>query len=195
MLPEAAFTREGCRRNSAGDYCALAETYAVNDIGTIAWECSTDSSPVCTSRCKNLLTLIRSELGCCIYVFFNNSASPFFTPSPFLNSVWERCGVEPITEQCTPSTIELPPVQVDPTRTTLGIFAERVGAFVCSRRLLQPIIDALMDAGTCQIYAQGIMESCGVDESGTPCYELADTLDSAFIASEDACENSIIHAR
>ncbi len=69
-----------------------------------------------------------------------------------------------------PSTIELPPVQVDPTCMTPDIFAERAGAFVCANGCRH-----------LQIYAQGIMESCGVDESGTPCYELADTLDSAFI--------------
>ncbi len=170
-------------------YCILAVTYAVNDIGTIVRECSADPSSVCTPRCKNLLTLIRSELGCCINVFFNNSASPFFTPGPFLNSVWTRCGVEPITEQCTPSTIELPPVQVDQTCTTPGIFTERAGAFACSRHLLQPIIDALMDAETCQIYAQGIPEQCGVDESGTPCYEQVDVLFSSFKTSQDACED------
>ncbi len=185
----AADIREGCRRNSAGDYCAVATIFTVDNIVTVALECSTNSSSVCTPRCQNLLTLIRGELGCCINVYFNNSASLFFTPGPFLNSVWTRCGVEPITEQCTPSTIELPQVQVDPTCTTAGIRAERAGAFQCSRRFLQPIIDALMDVETCQIYAQSALEQCGVDESGTPCYEQFDALFSSFRASLIACSD------
>ncbi len=38
-LPAAAtIIRDRCRRNSAGDYCALAEKYTVNDIGTIVGE-------------------------------------------------------------------------------------------------------------------------------------------------------------
>ncbi len=178
-----------CAQNSVGDYCALAWTYTETDIGTIVKECSTDALSPCTPRCKNLLTLIRSELGCCVNLFFNNSASSFFTPGPFLNSVWTRCGVEPITEQCN-NTLKLPQVQVDPTCRTPGIFAERAGAFQCSRRLLQPMIDVLMDTDTCQIYAQGFLEEiCGVDESGTPCYEQEDVIFSSFETSQDACED------
>ena len=182
----ATVASESCRRNSAGEYCALAYTYLVNGLGIIATECATAASTGCTLRCRNLLMLIRSEMGCCINVAFNNSESPIYNPIPFRNSLWTGCDVEPVTEECGPSNIELQTLPLDPTCTP-DVFIGRAGFLQCQKSLLQPVVDALIEADTCQPYADGALEGCGVDESGTPCYQQAAEVTEAFTTARDSC--------
>ena len=187
---EAAETiNRGCQSNSDGFYCALAFSYLFNDIGTIVTECAMSVS-TCTARCRNLLVLIRSELGCCISTMFKNSASAIYNPQPFRDALWRSCEVDLITEPCPPSTIVVPQLPVDPTCTP-NTFAKRAGMLNCRRQFLQPIIDALLAEGTCMLYAQGALEGCGVDEAGRPCYERAQELSQSFSAAQNACQSLI----
>ena len=163
----AVTIQDSCRRNSNGLYCDLASTY-VNEVNNIETTCATALTSGCTAQCSNLLMLIRSELGCCINLVFNSTANVFFSPEAFSNSLWTTCGVAPVTETCS-SPISLDTtIDIDPN---CDIAEERI-ELICARRFLEPIFDALEDAGDCQAYLGATMELCGVNEEGEWCSNL-----------------------
>ena len=180
---DAAVIREdSCRRNSDGLYCGLAVTY-VNEVFNIEVNCTTALTSGCAAECRNLLMLIRNELGCCINLFWNSTSSGIFRPGAFNNSLWTTCGVAPVTETCSSS-----PISLD---TTTDIdsncdFAEEEIELRCTRRFLEPIFNALEDVDNCQVYLAAVMERCGVNEEGERC-ALQLTLVDQFSQTQAAC--------
>ena len=106
----ANFFQAACTQNSMGKFCT-EDTRLKEDIKNA---CNSSNSS-CSSECRDLLITIRSELGCCIESLYNNSKVRIYDPISFAYSLWSTCGVEPVTQECPPSTITLPPAQVDPT--------------------------------------------------------------------------------
>ena len=182
LFAAAVAIKDSCRRNSDGLYCGLASTY-INEVNNIEATCATALTSGCTAQCSNLLMLIRNELGCCINLVFNSTGSGLFSPDAFSNSLWTTCGVTPITETCSSSPISLDTtIDIDPNCDLVEDGIE----LTCTRRFLEPIFDALEDAGDCQVYLAGAMEGCGVNEEGERC-ALQSTLVSQLTQTQVTC--------
>lgn len=181
---QALLLAGSCQRNSRGEYCSLAQTYQ-QDVSTLAFVCR-DSVEACTTRCRNYLTLLREELGCCLNLAFNNTLSPLNSPALFGYALWSSCGVEPITEECS-DTVRLPVTELD-FACTAETYTNDAGALVCSERYLQPIFDRLSE--DCAPYGLAALESCGVDESGQHCYERSSELNTQLAAAVSDCQGT-----
>lgn len=178
LAQSAEFVSFICQRNSRGDYCSLV------GIGLSDMDVCASFNGTCTLQCKDQLVFIRDQLGCCISAY-NDSTSPFYTPI-FNYTLWSSCGVEPVTQECAPSPINLVNSQVDPTCTT-SVLLERIGFISCTRRFVQPILDRLSATGGCQLFNQSILEECGVDALGKPCYSQTLELGSLFVTANISC--------
>ena len=182
LFDAAVAIQDSCRRNSDGLYCGITSTY-VNEVDSIEATCATALTSGCTAQCSNLLMLISNELGSCINLVFNSTSSGLFSPDAFNNSLWTTCGVATITETCSSSPISLDTtIDIDPNCD----IDEDVDKLTCTRRFLEPIFDALEDAGDCQAYLGAVMEDCGVNEEGERC-ALRSRLISQFIRTQVAC--------
>ena len=101
MTQNAEDISSGCQKNRYGTYCALAiylrptisENYTAFCMGSN-----------CTQECKNLLTFVRNELGCCASVMLDSTSSSYNLLNPFKYALWHKCSVEMITEECARST-------------------------------------------------------------------------------------------
>lgn len=171
-----------CRQNSDNEYCNLASTY-LGDVNSAFAEC-VDSGAPCTARCRSFLMMFRDEMGCCVNLEFNSTLSPVYSPSVFTSALWSSCNVDPIMEQCTPSTVELSQIQGG-TCSTSSLIAQN-GMIICNLDFLQPILDRL--TGGCEPYAQAALEQCGVDESNQPCYLRTEVLATAFANAVSVCQ-------
>ena len=183
-LPSLAIQAQNvCRRNSDGLYCGLAINY-IYEVDSIEETCATAITSSCTTQCRDLLMFIRNELGCCVNLIFNSTTnSLLFMPEVFNNSLWTTCGVAPVTETCSSSSISLDTtIDVDPNCD----IAEEGIELTCTKRFLDPVVDALEDAGDCQAYVGAVMEGCGVNEEGERCITQS-TLFSQFTQAQVAC--------
>ncbi len=174
-----------CRRNSNGDYCNLASAYIL-DVNSAAAECL-PSGETCTTRCRNLLMLLRNDLGCCLNLEFNSTLSPLYSPAVFTSALWSSCSVEPVTEECTPSTAQITLTQIDSSCTGSNLF-RRASSLICTRRYLQPILDRLTEG--CEPYRQAALEQCAIDELKQPCYVKASALSLQFQSAITGCGNT-----
>ena len=177
-----------CRRNSNGEYCNVVITHLVN-VNSAATEC-TGSQEGCNASCRDLLMLLRDELGCCLNLEFNSTLSPVYSPSVFTPELWSRCNVEPVTEECTPSTVQLASVQGRPCSDSELL--ERSGMITCTRSLLQPIVDELIGTSGCEPYGQAALEQCAVDESNRACSQRSRQLTTSFAPVLNNCQSSNI---
>ena len=161
-----------CRRNADGLYCGLAIHY-IYEVDSIEEICATAITSSCTTQCRDLLMFIRNELGCCVNLIFNSTTnSLLFMPEVFNNSLWTTCGVAPVTETCSSSPISSSPISLNTTidiDPNCDMIAEKGIELTCTKRFLDPVVDALEDAGDCQAYVGAVMEGCGVNEEGERC--------------------------
>lgn len=172
-----------CRQNSNGDYCNVASTYLA-DVNSAFTECVL-SGGNCTTRCRNFLLMFRDEMGCCVNHEFNSTLSPVYNPSVFTSELWSSCNVQPITAQCTPSTVQLNQTQGASICSTSDLIQQN-GMLVCNLTFIQPIIDRLTDG--CEPYGQAVIEQCGYDESNQPCYLRALEVATAFANVVSVCQ-------
>lgn len=155
--------------------------YAPATFHSLISTCAT-STTTCTTQYRNLLTSIRDQLGYCINAIYNdstNTISELYMPIPFSYALWSSCGIEAVTEQCTSSTILLPQTQMDSSCTTADYISQS-GYLMCTQRYIQPILDRLLAAGSCQSFYQSVLEQCGVDAIGEPCYSQTIALQQGF---------------
>ena len=127
-----------CKQNSMGRFC----TEDVSLKEDIKNACNNSSNSSCSSECKDVLITIRSELGCCIASLYNDSNVVIsHDPISFSYSLWSSCGVEPVQE-CPPSTITLPPVQVDPTCSgNSSVKYQLASLALCRHQFIDPVIN------------------------------------------------------
>ena len=169
-----------CRSNSMGEFCS------VFNIDTLDAErgrkCGT-SPAACSPECRNFLTTTRAELGCCVQLI--NSSRVFGGPLPlFSNALWVQCNVETVTEECTPSSFDLP--EIDPTCTD-QVLSERLQSRVlCRREYIDSLNHALSATEGCEPLEED--STCEANEQGRYC-ELLDT-DSLSTLANDNCRNT-----
>ena len=121
----------------------------------------------CTKECKDLLTFVREELGCCANVMLNSTSSAYANLDMFKYSLWHKCSVETITEECAQSTVKLP--QVDKKDCPVDVFLGELATIACKKTYIQPTLDAVVKKGGCKLIEQAVMEGCGVDKAGKYC--------------------------
>jgi len=139
IQPIATSFENGCRRNSNGLLCRVATTYTY-EVENIETVCETSVTDNCTSECRDSLMMIRDEVGCCINLIFNTTTS---NREAFNNTLWTNCGVEPVTETCSSSTISIRQIDVDPDCS----FSRDGPEIGCTSRFMQPIFDELEEEG------------------------------------------------
>ena len=176
-------TSESCSRNSNGDYCDLARTYA-SDVNQALVSCAAIGE--CTEQCSNQLMLLRDRLGCCINTIYNNSLSILYTPGPFTYALWTGCSVPPPNETCSATTVSIPEAQIDPSCTT-EVFASELNSLMCNTDYILPMLDAVVEVPSCEDYHASILEQCGVGEDGEPCHTRRNVLAEGFTATLREC--------
>lgn len=146
-----------CKINSMGRYCgAYVATLYPQFVEGVCYSATTN----CSSDCRELLITTRDRVGCCI-----NAINDISLSSPLLaDSLWSSCGLEPVTEECSPSTITVPDVRLDSTCTTAN-FEHRFYSTLCKGRYFYPVPEMCQDdlgfEGTCKIneFGQFCLES------------------------------------
>ena len=92
----ARYAATFCARDEqAGLYCGAAEAYSV-DFGVAQFFCNStiQGDQQCTDECRDWLTSIRNDLGCCVNTFFNNTLILGAIFGDVLNnSLWADCNV------------------------------------------------------------------------------------------------------
>lgn len=130
--PSAAiFIQQLCIFNSRGNSCLNQDTSSIER--NFQSECNSTSS-TCSHECRNTLIINRYELDCCIPSFYNNTALSWYIQGPFNYSTWSSCDVEPVSQQCTPSSVTIPATQMDPMcNWTDESFAQWLFTAICKR--------------------------------------------------------------
>ena len=144
--------RNACRMNSNGDVCAIFDTHTELQELDIACASSLTTS-TCTQECGDIITTTRNRYGCCVNIFNTSSSSNM---DSFNYSLWSRCGVELVTEECAESSFRMPVVDPNCTQT---ILTERLFDHVLCRKEFR---DSLINVST------GIMD-CELDDGSSFC--------------------------
>ncbi len=177
---DAQVLQDTCSRNSMGNYCGSIDIDPLEtNIGRVCGISST-----CSFECRNLLVSARNRLGCCVSAY-NNSVSEF----AYAYSLWSSCGIEPVTEKCSSSTIKLQPAQVDPTCTS-DVFAERVQSLLCRKQYIEDVQDRLSATDGCQNYNDLIGDLCKVNRFGTYCTLLYNEIFKNLTAASSSCRDT-----
>ena len=175
-----------CSVNAMGMLCATIEP---PDTGSIQSVCGT-SPTICSPECASNLTNIRAELGCCVNAYnttiFGNSDQ---NSDQFVYSwsLWSLCGVEPVTERCTPS-FDLP-TGTDATCNLLDAQELLYSRVLCRAEFLESIHSALTSGGCPDEYTTSLNSSCSVDGDGEYC-ALRDNLFDQFLNASTNCPNT-----
>ncbi len=178
---EAKSLQDGCTLNSEGKYCGSMDVYETKE--NIEEICKTPCSP----DCKNLLSRTRSELGCCASVY--NDSSPAFA-----YSLWSLCGVEPVTQECSESTVKLSQPPKDPSCN--GIWSttflrELYSSVICRQKYAQSLNDRLRATEKCKdhMFLTEMIDACRVNKRGAHCGTDLTTFSKATAAS-GSCHNT-----
>ena len=165
-----------CRRNSRGSYCGEVDIFMIND--NIRRVCvSSDSN--CSSECRYFLLSTRSQLGC--YVNLLNATTEIEILFPY--SIWFNCDIEPVNEECSPSTITLPSTEIDPTCNDEALI-KRIHSALCRQEYTEDIRERLSATKECQDYIYPLT-SCTANKNREYC-ALLNNID--YIASRN-CRN------
>ena len=169
MLDVAEQFRGDCQRNSMGEFCDLEIELSFDYTYNITVACGS-SVTTCSSECRDQIMLARNALGCCINVGLNDSSSSVYTPEQFTYALWSTCSVEPVTEECSPSTVNLRQRSGRPC--TEVAYIEQTLSIWCTRRFVEPVLEKLAATPGCELTLQSTLktlELCAVNEEGQFC--------------------------
>ena len=183
-----------CRRNARGDFCG---SFNGRELERFSSACNQSIMElVCMEECRGFLTSIRSRYGCCLN-FFNSSgflADGSHEMLAFSHLLWSHCGVEPVDEECAPSTFELP--EVDPTCGPEDINDRLHSNVFCNRKLLYATAEAALSRGCTNVEVteeneRMVFTQCAVDEEGRYCqFRPAESLWNQEPALRASCTNT-----
>ena len=176
-----------CISNSMGAFCNASISVLQSEV-----ESSCDSS-TCSSECRDVLTNIRSEVGCCIASIYNDSSRTlFYSPEPFNYTLWSNCGVEPVTQACPPSTVTLTKTEPDPTCSgNITSTLQLLSSTICRREYIDPFV-TLLSAEGCTEDLDEADRICSVNKFGTYCSAFGFSLQTIFTAASENCQNTSI---
>ena len=184
--PTALLLQGSCSENSMGTICA---TIAERETDTDRIEDACDNSTICSNECRALLNEHRTQLGCCVNAYnstYPASAKPFI----YSYSLWSLCGVEPITEQCTPN-FDLPDSHTCNQQEMQEVQNQVYSRAFCNREILEATSNALNAEGCDSGFNLDDTSEfeCLADEQGNYCSARDDLDDLANRASDD-CRNT-----
>lgn len=182
-----------CARDSeTGTYCGEAEYY-VRDLVELLSVCaapianvSADCPPECTTRLQNM----RDGLGCCINAVYNKTGGTYFDNRPFSDSLWSRCGVEPVTSTCTGVlTYEID--EVDSTCSFLE-FNNRNARIYCESAEVEEYRQAVLLGEDCEDFEQLSKDYCNQHPNGNYCFsiDVSEDFPKYINAILEHCQNS-----
>ena len=105
----AMFLRDVCRSNENGVICGTLDTN--EDIQQLYGVCNSSlaADSECSDECRSLLASICAEYGCCMTVVNSTTSSNFIRDDvAFGGTLWSRCRVATVTEECPPSPFAVP---------------------------------------------------------------------------------------
>lgn len=167
---------EACARNENGEYCATASLSLISDITEITNGQSAcfSSSFSCSTTCRNFLSSLKNNLGCCINSILNTTLNPLSTTnslsSLFSASLWRRCNVA-TTPKCS-NGITLPQIPSNAQTCTTQQLARKLAEYDCSASNTQPLVDTLLREGRCYDVVKTTVSGCGTNSNGKYCSEL-----------------------
>lgn len=162
----ARFAANYCAKDEEADlYCGAAVTYSL-DISTALFTCGASLHPViraeCSNACRSSLLEIRSNLGCCINAFYNNSQIYALVGPVLSYSLWSSCNVDPPSSTCEgaqPFTLPNSPQQT-------CTYTENAG---CRDDDIDEIREFVMGEPSCELYLQYNIEACSLDANSEAC--------------------------
>ena len=107
--------RDVCRFNENGVVCGAFDTTI--DLQQFTSACGSSlflTNSTCSEECRSFLTDNRARYGCCVNIFNDTLFLSSDEAVAFSYSLWSRCDVEPVPEECA-AAFRLP--AVDPTCT------------------------------------------------------------------------------
>ena len=122
----------GCRRNSAGEYCRTLE------ISSFPIACQSG----CSAECRTILT----NGGCCFY-FYMDSATEYFN----------ACGLD-IPSACPSTSLSIPTSSDDASCSSRDDFSGFEIDNFCNNG--QPVYDSFISNDNCQDFARQIQDGC-----------------------------------
>ena len=160
---------ECAKDSSNGLYCGVAHLY-VMDVGSAFTACyGSIGNSNCSDECKNGLTALRTELGCCINTIYNDSESTYDSFLPLFNdSLWSLCDVETVRTGGCPGGDEYT-LPENPQQTCTE---SELGKKLLSLSCAEAIMDTLNDFGKqcdCDVYYQYYLDLCSVDDENNFC--------------------------
>ena len=192
----------GCARNENGIFCFSAfALFDLEGIGqsNVEGNCSQVlQSNSCPSTCRTNLETFKSELGCCINTFLNDSTIYRLAVN---YRVWQLCGVSLPAADCGNALDVNPPANVD-NCSSLEYFKRSYTENLCLRSRGQPYVNAALKGG-CEVYvkiAEYTVNLCSMNADNYPCGldDGAVTVDSVCAGSNvtctSACRNNLRNA-
>ena len=192
----ARFQANYCTKDDDLDlYCGAAEVYS-RDLGDALFTCASALQPggLCSNDCRNSLTSIRDELGCCINAFYNNTVTYALFAPVLSYSLWSSCGVaQPNDTSCVGALPYTLPTTPEQTCTYSDIIA-------CRAEDINEIQNSIDGDANCGAFLQYVREVCSVDANGEGCIvglptDLATTIpsiatDCSAVRSTQSCSSA-----
>lgn len=178
----AQIFEELCTPNSRGGYCPFRSTLQLGDI------CDTTNFN-CSSECRDFLMRTRSELGCCIASIYNDSA----TAALYNYTLWSSCKIEPVTQECPPSTVTLTQNQVDlMSCDNLATAAQLLYSRLCRLQYRDSILNRLYSTAGCQNFTSYDTEFpyCKSNRFGTYCNAIRLIIRELYTTASESCVNN-----
>lgn len=175
---EAKALQDGCRSKPNGKYCGSMDIFAMRR--NIEKNCNISDPTSCHATCKSSLNTIRSDLGCCLKIY--NDSTP-----PFSYKLWSACDTEPVTQECSESTVKLSKRKID--QTCDGIWSPNFlqklySSVICKKKNLESIDFKLQTSKSCQdMFRASINSICRANELGMHCNAELSSFAKATMAS------------
>ena len=171
-FPYATYFSRICSVNSNGHTCGLAGAYHPEFLQLLSTCVGVTD---CSTECRNLMMMLREELGCCINAVYNYTGS-FFEPmlAPAFNySLWSACGVEPVSDTCTgniPFTLPADSVST----CNLNTIQTRILSEWCEPTPFNRLRAVLNESVGCEVFIDFQTDVCSLNANGEYCSSTTD---------------------
>ena len=179
-------TRDFCRVNENGAICSTFDTFMDFEQFTSACGSSLTRTS-CSDECRSFLTANRARYGCCVTLFNDTLFLSSDEAVAFSYPLWSRCGVEPVTEECAPSSFVMP-AGIDPTCTEEVLIERLTFRVFCRTEFLDDLRNLAVSCGQ-DVEDLVYPTHCAVDENGKYCSNL-DGINSAVYTVSNNCNDT-----
>ena len=162
-----------CSMNRNGTRCGAGLAYNADFLRLFA-TCGSSFVPTnnCSDQCRNDLSIIRNDLGCCINALFNYTGNPYAYLAPlFSYHLWSKCGLQSVPTDCGTEGRLLYTLTNSQTVTCNSTqVLSRITAAVCQGFNLTLFRSGLPDIPECgNVFVPFFTDLCSRDPSGAYC--------------------------